>query len=92
MRFNAEKKLEVAEEFININKKEEARDHYLKAISLAGGLGFSIAGPIAGGAILGNFLDYKFNLAPRMTLFFLFIGFIISILSAYRFIKDSLKE
>ena len=40
-------------------------------------MGFAIAIPIAGGALLGNSLDKKFGSSPKLTLILLLTGLIV---------------
>lgn len=55
---------------------------------IVGQIGFSIAIPIAGGALLGSFIDSKWNTYPRSTLGLLLIGVVISIITFYKTIKS----
>ncbi len=61
-------------------------------ISLVSQLGLSISLPIVGGAFLGQFLDDKFHLYPKMTLSLIFLGVIISVSNVYFMIKKLDKE
>lgn len=71
---------------------EESQGKFLAMISLASELGFSISLPIAGGAILGQFLDNKFHTLPRMTLSLLFLGLFIGAANIYMIMKESEKD
>ena len=72
-----------------VEKKEtnfSERERFLKVLSSALELGFSISLPIAGGAILGAYLDKVFATSPKLTLSFIFLGIIIGIRSIFRLI------
>lgn len=51
-------------------------------------LGLSIAIPIAGGALLGLYLDRQLNSSPKMMLSFLFGGVFIAGGNIYSLIKE----
>jgi len=51
------------------------------------GLGFSIAIWIGGGAILGHWLDGKFDTSPVLTVVLLVLGLALSMYDAYRRLK-----
>jgi len=57
-------------------------------IGLVSQLGFSIALPIAGGALLGQFLDAKWHTYPRTTLSLLLLGIVISLVYLIRTIQE----
>src|SRR3990172_6055117 len=57
---------------------------------VVGQIGFSIALPIAGGAIGGSLLDRHFGSYPRLTLGLLTLGTIISFITFYQTIKTLL--
>lgn len=52
-------------------------------------IGFSIVIPIAGGVILGVFLDTKLNLAPKLTLSFLFLGVVVAFMNMIRILREN---
>lgn len=68
------------------------KQNFLRVLGGAIGLGFSIALPIAGGAVLGYMIDQKFNSHPRWTLSLLFTGIFIAGGALYRIIKESKEE
>lgn len=68
---------------------EETRSKFLAMISLASELGFSVSLPIAGGALLGQFLDGKLNTSPRMTLSLIFLGLFIGAANIYVIMKET---
>ncbi|OGG13101.1 hypothetical protein A2875_00155 [Candidatus Gottesmanbacteria bacterium RIFCSPHIGHO2_01_FULL_46_14] len=59
---------------------------------LVGQIGFSIAVPIAGGAIGGSFIDQYFHTYPRWTLGLLMLGVVVSVVTFYQTIKTLLKK
>lgn len=71
-------------------KKEDksSEEDSARIFFLAGNIGFSMSLPLVGGALLGFFLDRRFQTSPRMTLFFLFIGFIIGCYSMYKVLRE----
>jgi len=60
------------------------------SLALIGQLGFTIAIPIALGAILGNYLDGKFNTHHILLLLGLLLGLISGIYGAYRLFTRTL--
>lgn len=69
-------------------KDQKTRRETARILSLAGNIGFSMSVPLVGGAILGSFLDKRFQTGPRLTLFFLFLGFIIGGYTIYTVLKE----
>lgn len=63
------------------NTKDNTRLHEQRVFNSATAssleLGASIALPIAGGALLGNYIDHQFLTSPKWMLSFLFLGVII---------------
>lgn len=60
------------------------------ALSLIG-IGFSLAFWIAGGAILGHWLDGKFGTDPLLTVVLLVLGMVIGFYDAYRRLHELVK-
>jgi F0F1-type ATP synthase assembly protein I len=90
LKFTSEKKLAAFEEEARPKQDEEkAGSKFLAMISLASELGFAIALPIAGGAIIGQFLDNRFHTGPRITLSLLFFGLFIGAANIYFIVKES---
>lgn len=90
LRFTKDKLL--TEELEDEKPKEdekEARGRVLAMVSLASELGFSISLPIAGGALLGQFLDSKLGTSPRLTLSLLFFGLFIGACNIYVIMKET---
>lgn len=77
---------QVIEETRKGEKKELSRS--LSAVNFAMDLGFSISIPIAGGTLLGVYLDQKFQTSPKLTLSFLFFGLFIGIYTVYKMVKE----
>lgn len=93
LRFTSEKLLtETEEEEKPKESDEKGRTKFLAMISLASELGFSISLPIAGGAILGQFLDSQLHTGPRITLSLIFFGLFIGAANIYFIMKESEKE
>lgn len=88
LRFNQEKRLEPVEEEIS-EKKEESNQKFLGYLSIALELGFTISIPIAGGALLGQYLDGRFGTSPRMTLSLIFLGIMVAGFYIYSIIKEN---
>ncbi len=61
-------------------------------LGLVGQIGFSIAIPIAGGALLGSFIDRQWGTYPRATLGLLLFGVVISFVTFYQTIQTVLKS
>jgi len=72
---------------LSTKSKKEQKKRFYQSVSIVSQLGLSIALPPVAGAFLGKFLDEKFQLAPIMTLSFIFLGLIISLTSFYTTIK-----
>jgi len=88
LRFNENKRLRAVSERKLSKSKSDKQDKFLPVVSLATEFGFSISLPIVGGAVLGQFLDNKLNLAPKMTLSLIFLGLFIGIANIYLIIKE----
>lgn len=70
-----------------IKKKTSGRDKSWYYLGLIGEVGFSIALPIVGGALLGKFLDQKFLIYPKATLSLLVLGIFVSIANLINLVK-----
>jgi ATP synthase protein I len=71
--------------------KEEEKNKFIEGIGLANDLGYAIAIPIAGGALIGSFLDNKFKTTPIFTLSLLTLGIILSFVNIYKIVKKNIK-
>lgn len=80
-------------EFSQASKKKRSAGtapwYYL---GLIGEIGFAIAVPIAGGALVGVVIDRTWSTTPKATLSLLFLGVIVSFLNLYRTVKTITKE
>ncbi len=92
LKFTKDKLLEESIEDEKPIDNEESQGKFLAMISMASELGFSISLPIAGGALLGQFLDNKFHTLPKMTLSLLFFGLFIGAANIYIIMKESEKD
>ncbi|MFN3531527.1 MAG: AtpZ/AtpI family protein [Candidatus Brocadia sp.] len=59
---------------------------------LIGSFGFTMAGAMAGGYFLGNYLDKKFNTAPWFMLTFILLGVAGSFIEFFKLIKKLSRE
>lgn len=73
-------------------EKEKGMVNSWYYFGLAGEIGFAVALPIAGGAILGSFLDRKFGTYPTYTLSLLFAGVVLSVVNFVITIQTILKR
>jgi len=74
------------------NKDKREKERYLAGIGIATDLGFAIAIPLTGGALLGSYLDDKLRTTPKLTLSLIFLGLIISFLNVYNIIKREIES
>lgn len=91
LQLNKEGNYSEKEENKNRVKKEEG-DNVSAMVSIASELGFSISLPIAGGALLGQYIDGKLGTSPRVTLSLIFTGLILGIINIYRLLKITEKK
>lgn len=73
-------------------KKKRLPSSTWSYVGFATDLGFTIALPIAGGAILGKYLDGLWGSYPKTTLSLLFLGIVISMVGFITIIRDVLKK
>lgn len=78
----------VTHEIDRENKSRKEEKKYFSALQIASQLGFVLVIPLAGGALLGQFLDKKFGTSPKMTLSLIVFGLIVSLYSLYKIIKE----
>jgi ATP synthase protein I len=69
---------------MNRMSKKKPPSSVWEAMALVGGLGFTIAIPLALGTLLGNYLDGRTNHEPLFLLLGLLVGLIVGIYGAYR--------
>lgn len=82
----------IIEEKASEDNTQEQRGRMLQVLSIATELGFSISLPIAGGAFLGQLLDKKFGVSPRMTLSLIFLGVFLGAANIYFIIKETKQK
>jgi len=94
LKLDKNKKFIVVKEKLKKRPRDKGRgwSRFLSFAGLTVELGFVIALPIAGGAILGRWLDQKFGLSPKMTLSFIFLGVFLAISNLYQIIKISFQK
>lgn len=56
-------------------------------LGFVGEIGYAIALPVTGGALIGKYIDRRMSTYPRATLLLLFIGAVISIVGFVRTIQ-----
>lgn len=61
-------------------------------VGFAGDLGFTIAVPIAGGALLGLLIDRQWSTYPKATLCLLLLGIIISMVGFIRTVRELMRR
>lgn len=61
-------------------------------LGFVGQIGFTIAIPIAGGAIIGRQLDQAWSTYPRWTLALLLTGVVVSVFAFFTTIRELLKK
>ncbi len=61
-------------------------------LGLVGHIGFAIAVPIAGGALLGGYIDQQWSSYPKATLSLLMVGIVLGITAFIRTLKDIIDE
>jgi len=61
-------------------------------VGFAGEIGYMIALPLVGGALLGKYIDTRLSTYPNVTLSLLFVGLILSVLGFVRTIQDLLRR
>lgn len=75
-----------------VRKQRNASDGTWYYLGLVGQIGFSIALPIAGGAIAGSLIDGKFGWYPRATILGLGAGFVLSAIGFVRVVLKILRK
>lgn len=69
-------------------RKQPSSWYYLASM---GQIGFAVALPIAGGAFLGVYLDRQWSTYPKATLFFLFVGILVSLVSFIHTVQELIQ-
>ena len=73
-------------------EKKPIKPNVWKYLGLASDLGFMIAVPIAGGALIGYTIDKKWSTYPHATRILLLIGIVISIAGFIKTIKELMEK
>ena len=73
-------------------QKKSASSPILSYVGFAGDFGFSIALPLGGALIIGRYLDERFGFSPKATIASLIIGFLISMTTFVRVIRDVINN
>lgn len=86
-----------AEHGIMKSRREEGKirrktDNSWYYMGLVGQIGYAIALPIAGGGLLGGYIDKRLSTYPKATLLLLFIGFVISIAGFIQTIRELMRQ
>lgn len=68
-------------------KKKKPDQKSFRGLQLASDLGFAIAIPLAGGALVGAYLDRRFHTKPIITLSLIFLGLILSFITIFKIVK-----
>lgn len=72
--------------------KKKITNKLLQDLNSGINLGFAIALPLVGGALVGSYLDKKFGTTPKVTLVLIFLGLIIACFYLLKVIRDVLKN
>ena len=72
--------------------KKQVEKKLLRDLDTGLELGFGIAVPLVGGALLGSYLDKMLGTTPKVTLSLIFLGLIISGFYLYKIIKDNVRN
>lgn len=72
--------------------KEKQREKFFRSLSLATELGFLIAIPLAGGVVLGVWVDNTFSTHPKFTLSLLGAGVVIACANVSIVLSEFLKK
>lgn len=72
--------------------KEKQREKFFRSLSLATELGFLIAIPLAGGVVLGVWVDNTFSTHPKFTLSLLGAGVVIACANLSIVLSEFLKK
>lgn len=77
---------------VRVERKKQAKSLTWWYLGMVGQIGYTIAIPLAGGAVLGSVIDRALGTNPRGTLIGLGIGFVLSILGFVRVIRETLRK
>ena len=74
------------------SKENKDRTVFLKTLSLAWEMGYTIAGPLVVLAFLGRFLDKKYESSPIALLSGVFLAMIISVVIVFKKTKKIMDD
>jgi len=77
---------------VKISKKISDREYYFFALRIAGDFGVTIAIPAVLAALLGQYLDEKYNTMPWLLIICLIIAFAVTIRIIYKKVKKYGEE
>ena len=66
---------------------DKNKNEVYRILGIVGSFGFTMAGAVAGGYFLGNYLDKKLNTAPWLMLSLIMLGLAGSFIEFYKLIK-----
>lgn len=89
--------MSVSDDVLKLNprkrkQKKSASSPILSYVGFASDFGFSIALPLGGALILGRYLDERFGISPKATIVSLIIGFLISMTTFIRVVRDVINN
>ncbi len=89
--------MSVSDDVLKLNprkrkQKKSASSPMLSYVGFASDFGFSIALPLGGALIVGRYLDERFGFSPKATIVSLIVGFVISMTTFIRVIRDVIKN
>ena len=76
----------------SVNKNSRSSSSTWFYIDFASNLGLRISLPIAGGAILGKYLDGLWGSYPKGTVSLLFLGIVISVVGFIKTVREIVKR
>jgi F0F1-type ATP synthase assembly protein I len=73
-------------------EKQQKKQDAWYYLGFVGQIGYSIALPIVGGALLGAYIDRVRSTYPKATIFLLFVGFVLSFIAFVKTIQELIKK
>ncbi len=80
----------VAKSLKRIHRKKKSDAWFY--LGFVGEIGYAIALPIVGGALLGEYIDRRMSTHPKATLLLLLLGIVVSMLGFVRTIQELIKR
>lgn len=77
---------------VEVEPRRDTSRNAVYLLSQVSEIGFTIALPIGGGALLGRWLDEKFQSQPKLTLSFIFIGIALAFLNLWYIVSQFSKQ